>query len=107
MPENITYHKLIKWHQELQALKVNDHILARFLSTKIAMFYKQNGTRIDSFIKRCNEVDKFWIQHTDDGVMIFEGNGMNRVKKLIEGRTKEEYEAVTKPMWDEVVVVDL
>lgn len=95
----------MKWHQEIQALRGSDHILCRFLRPKIDEFYKQNKIRINTFIERTREVDKFWIEHDKDGKMLFEGEGQNRVKKLLEGRTKEEYEKATLSMWNEEVAV--
>lgn len=106
MNENITYHKLMQWHRELQALKQNDHILYRLLRSRVEGFYKANGVRINSFLERVREVDKFWIEHDQDGKMLYEGEGQNRLKKLKEGNTKEQYETATKAMWDEIIAVD-
>lgn len=106
MHENITYHKLMQWHREAQALKVNDHFIYRLNRTKFDQFYKQNGVRINSFIEKMKDVDKFWIEHDEEGKMVFVGEGPNRIKKLLEGRTKEDYEAATKSMWDEIISVD-
>lgn len=106
MIENINYHKLMQWHRELQALRQNDHILARFFRSKIDDFYKQNKIRINTFIERTKEVDKFWIEHDADGKMLYSGEGQNKVKKLLEGRTKEEYETAMKSMWDEEIAIN-
>ena len=99
---NLTNQQLLNCYEQLIDMKRNGSIVAYLLKGKIAQWEKDNMVRINSILDKMKEIDMQYWQHTAvDGRIEYkmvDGEDGKREPVLIEGKTREDFEAKYKEL---------
>ncbi len=102
MKIEITNERLYAYHQELLQIS-GQSILGILMKSKIAKFYKDNGIRIDTLIEKLKALNKEYVQFTDDGVMMMNGDK----PKMRIGKEFDEFDIAVKKLQQTKVAITI
>ncbi len=91
--------QLYRYHIEIQQLQQTS-ALGFLLKGRINDFYKENKIRIDALIEKLKQIQHEFLVHDENDLPKFEGIGNDRKATMIEGKTIDEFNRLTKELMD-------
>lgn len=108
---NLTNQQLLNCYEQLVDMKRNGSIIAYLLKSKIAQWEKDNMVRINSILEKMKVIDMEYWQHTAiDGRVEYkmvDGADGKREPVLIEGKTREDFEAAYRELLSQETTMTL